>query len=173
MSRTNTLQIAHSRVKWLTSLSRQNHQNWTAKREIEQRSAGVMTLAMWHMARKWKHRRQSRRFTIVGYSVLLRGVYRHSGRFHDRVSTEVSIRMSTDNRSADIWPTLNDYSLSADSWSMFGRNIAALSPTKHRHTPEVSSSLVLHVVDTSVDCHFWMFRGFLLSKCHLEVSTWF
>ena len=50
MSRTNTLQIAYSRVKWRTNLSRQNHQNWTAGREIEQRSARGITLAMWNMA---------------------------------------------------------------------------------------------------------------------------
>ena len=101
-------------------------------------------------------------------------VHLHRSRFLDQVSAKVSVRMSTDNRSADIWPTLNNYSLSADSWSMFGRNIAALSPRKHRHTTEVSSTLVLHEVDTSVDCcHFWMFKGILLSKCHLEVSVWF
>ena len=158
------------KIYWL---GRQNHQNLTARREIEQRSAGEYDYSNVKYGTKMKAPTTIAKVNNCRILCAIGGVYRHSVRFLDRVSTKVSVRMSTDNRSADIWPTLNGYSLSADSWSMFGRNIAVLSPTKHRHTTEVSSTLVLHVVDTSVDCHFWMFKGLLLSKCHLEVSTWF
>ena len=103
---------------------------------------------------------------------LIRDVHQYSDRYLDRVSTKVSVHMSTDYRSTDMRPTLNGSSLSADSRSLFGRYIADISPTEHRHTTDVSSDLVLHVVDTSVDCcEIWMFRGFSLSKCFLSVKS--
>ena len=60
----------------------------------------------------------------------------------------------------------------ADSRSMVGCYTADISSTEHRHTTDVSSTLVLHAVDSSLDCcQFWMFGGFLLSKCLYSVKS--
>ena len=126
---------------------------------------------MRNMAQKLKPRLASRRFTIVGFSYL-HGVSRHSGWYLDRVPTKVSVHKSTDYRLTDIWLTLNGSSLSVDNRSMFGCYTADISPTEHRHTTDVSSTLVLHVVDSSLDCcQFWMFWGFSLSKCCYSVKS--
>ena len=82
---------------------------------------------------------------------LSRGVHRHSGRYLNRVSTKVSVYISTHYRLTNILPTLNGCTLSADSRSMFGCYTADMRSTEHQHN--------------SFDCcQFWMFRGFSLSK---------
>ena len=121
-----------------------------------------MTLAMWNMAQKWKPRLQSRRFTIVKSSVL-----------HEYRPRYRSIHQPTIG-----WPIYNRHltaagcSLSAHSRSIVFGYTPDISAMEHRHTTDVSMTLVLHVVHTSVNCwQFWMFRGFSLSKCLLSVKS--
>ena len=72
--------------------------------------------------------------------------------------------------------SVNRYTADTQRLQLIGRSmpgcyIALISPTEHRHSTDVSSTLVLHVVHTSVDCiKFWMFRDFSLSKCLLSMK---
>ena len=114
-----------------------------------------MTLATWKMEQKWKPRLQSRRFTIVGSSVL----HEYGPRYRSICQSTIGWPIYSRHSSAAVYGP-------ADSRSMFGCYTADISSTEHRHTIDVSSTLVLHVVDSSLDCcQFWVFGGFSLSKC--------
>jgi len=50
-------------------------------------------------------------------------------------------------------PMLGNYSLSADSQSMFGLYIVDTSPTDHRWTTDISPTLVLYIVSTTASSY--------------------
>ena len=125
--------LGNTGVAWL-QLGRQNHHrpdwNWTTRRDIEQRSPRGMTLAMWNMAQKWKPRLQSRRFAIVGSSVL----------------RECRPRCRSIRPPTMGWPIYGRHSTAAVYKPVVDRCLVVTSPTYHRRstdTPPTHHRLII------------------------------